>query len=78
MKDIQDKLTVWGQLYKQCEQLELHLRSAKSMDLDKGGPDMAAIEAELKALKARTDAAFKAASEALRRRESRSRPPGDR
>ena len=63
---IQQKLLVWGELYKQCEQLELHLRSAISKDHDKGGADPVAIQAELTVLKARTAAAFKDASEALK------------
>jgi hypothetical protein len=62
---IQQKLLVWGQLYKQCEQLEQHLRSATSKDRDESGPYPAAIQAELKVLKAQTQAAFKDASEAL-------------
>jgi hypothetical protein len=41
------------------------VRSALSKDRDKSGPDPAAIQAELMALKARTQAAFKDASQAL-------------
>jgi hypothetical protein len=65
-KKIQEKLLVWGELHKQCEQLELRLRTATSKDRDKSGPDAAAIDAELKLLKQRTAAAFKDASEALK------------
>jgi hypothetical protein len=63
---IQQKLLLWGQLHKQCEQLELHLRSATSENGATSGPDPATLQAELKVLKGRTDAAFKDASEALK------------
>ena len=63
---IQQKLLVWGELYKQCEQLEQRLRSATSRDHDQSGPDSAAIQAELTVLRARTAAAFKDASDALK------------
>lgn len=76
MKEIQDKLSIWGRLYKECEQLELQLRSAQSGDKC-SGPDRAVLEAELKALKARTDAAFKEASEALKKKEAKARRTGD-
>jgi hypothetical protein len=77
-EEIQDKLSIWGRLYKQCQQLESLLRSTMSRHPDKSGPDPATIEAELKALKAQTDAAFKDASEALKRKEAKAKPAGDR
>jgi hypothetical protein len=66
----QEKLLVWRRLHTQCERLEMQLRpplhSAESFDRDKSS----AIEAELKALKARTEMAFRDASEELQRSET--------
>jgi hypothetical protein len=39
----QQKLLLWGQLHRQCDQVEQHLRSATSKDRDQSGPDPGAI-----------------------------------
>jgi vacuolar-type H+-ATPase subunit D/Vma8 len=56
------KLFVWGQLYRQCEQLE--------MKLDEVGSDADAIHADLKELRERTEAAFKEAYQSLKKADS--------
>jgi hypothetical protein len=66
-----EKLFLWSQLCRQCEQLELDLRSAKS-----SGSDCDAIEAELKDLKERAAAMFKKAAQALRSADSGSGSAG--
>jgi molecular chaperone GrpE (heat shock protein) len=50
-------LFVWGELYRQCEQLKTKL--------DERGSDAGAIEAELANLRARTEAAFQDAYQSL-------------
>jgi len=60
-----EKLFLWSQLCRRCEQLELDLKSAKS-----SGSDTDAIEAELKGLRDRAAAVFKEAAHALRSTDS--------
>lgn len=64
MNEIHEKLAVWARLSKECEQMKSRLLSADPA----GGAqlDKRAIEAEFLALQARTAAAFKDASEAIR------------
>jgi capsule polysaccharide export protein KpsE/RkpR len=59
MKEIHEKLDVWSRLYRQCEQMKARL------DCGQSPSDAASIEAEYRALKARTEAAFKDASAAI-------------
>lgn len=71
MTEIHNKLSIWAKLYKQCEQMELRLRSSELLEGDAAAPDPSALRAEYLALKARTEAAFKEASEALKTSERR-------
>jgi hypothetical protein len=71
MKEIHDKLAVWARLYRQCEQMKSRLDSTQAP------PDAASIEAEYRALKARTEAAFKDASAAIRSVDRAARPAGN-
>jgi hypothetical protein len=66
-----EKLFLWSQLRRQCEQLELDLKSAKS-----SGSGTGPIEAELKDLKQRAAAVFKEAAQALRSSDSGTGPAG--
>jgi hypothetical protein len=67
MDDItKQKLFVWGQLYRQCEQLEIKL--------DEHGSDPEAIQSELTQLRERTEAAFKEAYQSLKRADSETGP----
>ena len=59
--EVKQKLFMWGQLYRQCEQLEIKLGER--------GSDTAAIQAELKELRERTEMAFKEAYQSLKRSE---------
>jgi hypothetical protein len=59
MNEIHEKLALWSALYKQCEQLRSRL------DCTQPPPDAGSIETEYRALKARTEAAFKDASAAI-------------
>ena len=61
-ENTKQKLFVWGGLYRECEQLE--------MKLDQPGSDTAAIQADLKVLRERTEAAFKEACQSLKRSDS--------
>ena len=56
------KLFVWGQLYRLCEQLE--------MRLDEPGSDTGAIQAELTKLRERTESAFREAYQSLKKADS--------
>lgn len=67
MKEIQQCLSVWTELYKECQKMEPLVRAARELHSQKQGPELIEIEAEFKALQARTDAAFQAASEALKK-----------
>jgi hypothetical protein len=76
-ENIKQKLFVWGQLYRQCEELELkldHLLSVKASGTgcDECGSD--AIEAELRAHRRRAEATFQEVSQALKRADSGARP----
>jgi hypothetical protein len=68
MKEIHEKLAVWSRLYRQCEQMKSRLDSVQAP------PDAALIEAEYRALKARTEAAFKDASAAINSIDRAARP----
>jgi hypothetical protein len=68
MKEIHEKLAVWARLSKECEQLRSRL-SGERAQLDSNP-----MAEEFVALQARTDAAFKDVSEAIRRTESARRP----
>jgi hypothetical protein len=68
MNEIHEKLAVWARLSKECEQLRSRL-AGEQAQLDSNP-----IAAEFVALQARTDAAFKDASEAIRRTESARQP----
>lgn len=76
MTEIQKKLSIWAKLYKQCEQMELRLRSSELLEGDATAPAPSALRAEYLALKAQTDTAFKEASEALKTSERRGKPSG--
>jgi hypothetical protein len=60
---IQNKLSIWAKLYKQCEQLELRLRSTELLEGDATAPAWVALRQQYLALKAAADAALKEASE---------------
>lgn len=78
MTEIQKKLSIWARLYKQCEQMELRLRSSELLEGDASAAEPSALRAEYLALKAQTDAAFKEASEALKSSERGGNPSGRR
>jgi len=65
MKDVQDKLAVWAVLFRRCDEVQRRLDTANAPS---SGIDPAPIEAELEALRMKTDFAFNAASDALHRR----------
>lgn len=68
---IQEKLFVWGQLHKQCQELEAQLEFQSQQA---NGSDRAAIQVKLKALEAQAAAAFNEASAALCGKESKAEP----
>lgn len=68
MKEIHEKLAVWARLSKECEQLRSRLAGEQAQ------LDTNPIAAEFAVLQARTDAAFRDASEAIRRTESARQP----
>jgi hypothetical protein len=68
MKEIYDVLAAWASLSRQCKLMESNLLSLKSAQPQ---ADTSAMEAEVQNLKQKTQAAFKAASEAIRRSPSR-------
>lgn len=63
-KEIYDVLAAWASLSRQCKLMESNLLTLKSAQPQ---ADTSAMEAEVQNLKLKTQAAFKAASEALRR-----------
>jgi hypothetical protein len=69
MKDIHEKLAVWSRLSRECEQLRSRLLRDQQLDANP-------LAAEFAVLQARTDAAFKDVSEAIKRAE-RARPAAD-
>lgn len=77
MTEVQNKLSVWAKLYKQCEEMESRLRSSKVREGDELAPHEIKLRTEYLDLKARTDAAFREASEALKASE-RGDKPGSR
>ena len=74
MNEIHEKLAVWARLSKECDQMKSRLLSAGPADGEK--LDKSSIAAEFLALQARTQAAFKDASDAIRCNE-RARPAGN-
>jgi hypothetical protein len=68
MKDVHAKLAAWSELHRQSKKLESLAHQAREAHRHQGGPDPTEIETELKALKARADAAFQLTTDALRMR----------
>ena len=64
MKEIYDILAAWASLSRQCKLMESNLLSLKSTQPQ---ADTSAMEAEFQNLKLKTQAAFRAASDAIRR-----------
>lgn len=64
MKEIYEILAAWANLSRQCKLMESNLLSTR---LTQPQADTSAMEAEFRSLKSKTQAAFKAASEAIRR-----------
>lgn len=64
MQEIYDILAAWASLSRQCKLMESNLLSLKSAQPP---ADTSAMEAEFLNLKLKTHAAFKAASDAIRR-----------
>jgi hypothetical protein len=64
MKEIHEILAAWANLSRQCKLMESNLLS---MRLTQPQADTSAMEAEFQNLKSKTQAAFRAASEAIRR-----------
>jgi hypothetical protein len=67
VNQIHEKLSVWAKLQKQWEVMDQRLRSKKTRPATSLGEDSCPypIEAELRALRTRVDAAFNDASRAL-------------
>jgi hypothetical protein len=76
MKEIQEMLSAWAELYQQCQEMEPLLRAARDRHQKNGGPPPTQMEAEYKALVARAEAAFKGASDALKKKQAAVKPPG--
>ena len=64
MKEIYDILAAWANLSRQCKLMESNLLS---MRRNEPQADTSAMEAEFQNLKSKTQAAFRAASDAIRR-----------
>ena len=75
MKEIQEKLSAWADLYQQCQEMEPVLRAAQDLHKKNGGPPPSEMEAKYQALVAQAEAAFKGASEALKKKQAGVRPP---
>lgn len=75
MKEIHDVLAAWASLSRQCKLMESNLLSLKSAQPQ---ADTSAMEAEVQNLKQKTQIAFKAASEAIRRSPSVAARPAPR
>jgi len=71
MKEIYEILAAWANLSRQCKLMESNLLS---MRLTQPQADTSAMEAEFQNLKSKTQAAFKAASEAIRRTQRAGQP----
>jgi len=69
-RQTKEKLFLWSQLCRQCDQLELQLNSANSICRDRD-----AIEAKLAELRERATAVFKEAARALRNADVGTGPP---
>ena len=64
MKEIYDILAAWANLSRQCKLMESNLLSMRRTQPQ---ADTSAMEAEFQNLKSKTQAAFRAASDAIRR-----------
>jgi len=64
MKEIYEVLAAWANLSRQCKLMESNLLSTR---LTQPQADTSAMEAGFQNLKSKTQAAFRAASEAIRR-----------
>jgi hypothetical protein len=65
LNDMYQKLSVWSKLQKQWESMERGLHSTKARPAASMGKDSCPMEVELRALRAKVDAAFNDTAKAL-------------
>jgi len=73
MSEIHEKLSIWAKLHKQWTTMESGLRSMNKDRANAASPEISAMEVELRALRAKVDVAFDAASAAVHNRPKKER-----